>query len=494
MNSLLDRAQFFIDQSRFDLAEKELRFLLSQDPENGLAHSFLGFVLSEQERHPEAVVEAKMGVQSLPDNPLTYYYLAHVYRNMDYSDKAEKAISEAIRLDPEDADFFAVLSQIKIEKKHWLAALEAAEDGLRLDAEHVACGNLRAMALVQLGERETAGQTIDQQLHREPENAFTHANKGWARLHQNQPKPAMEAFREALRLNPNMEWARVGIVEAMKARNPIYRVMLQYFLYMSRLSGRAQLGILLGAVFLAQFLGPLIYLYLAFAILTWTASSFFNLVLRLDPFGKLVLSDDQIVASNWFGACIVAALVNLISSLSTGGLVPLWTAVGWLAMTIPVSTIFRGETDFARLVLSIYSAALAISLTGEILVDILKPGNELDVSGFFIIGVVLFTWIGNFVLSVEGVSPEFREEKNWFGFAALGCFSTAYLLKFIPSTGLILFFKLVAGILLLCGTVVLGYWGRKQEGQLNRFAGSLALILGTLSLVLVIFGLFMGSF
>ena len=59
-------------------------------------------------------------------------------------------------------------------------------------------------------------------------------------LHQAQPKAALEHFREALRLDPNLQYAQAGIVEALKARNPIYRWMLGYFLWMGRLSDRAK--------------------------------------------------------------------------------------------------------------------------------------------------------------------------------------------------------------------------------------------------------------
>ena len=63
---------------------------------------------------------------------------------------------------------------------------------------------------------------------------------GWTLLHDGDPRKAMGHFREALRLDPGMEWARAGIVEAMKARSLIYRIFLSYFLFMNRLSGNAQ--------------------------------------------------------------------------------------------------------------------------------------------------------------------------------------------------------------------------------------------------------------
>src|SRR5947199_251490 len=78
-----------------------------------------------------------------------------------------------------------------------------------------------------------------------PEDADSHANQGWTLLHASEPRRAMEHFREALRLEPNHQWARAGIVEALKARVFLYRWLLAYFLWMARLSGRAQWGILL---------------------------------------------------------------------------------------------------------------------------------------------------------------------------------------------------------------------------------------------------------
>ena len=50
---------------------------------------------------------------------------------------------------------------------------------------------------------------------------------------------AMEHFREALRLEPDMEWARLGVVETLKAKRVLYRPVLWYFLWISKFSSRA---------------------------------------------------------------------------------------------------------------------------------------------------------------------------------------------------------------------------------------------------------------
>ena len=66
---------------------------------------------------------------------------------------------------------------------------------------------------------------------RDPDDAFSHANQGWTLLEQGNRKKAMEHFRESLRLDPTNGWAQAGLVEAIKAGNPVYAVMLKYFLW-----------------------------------------------------------------------------------------------------------------------------------------------------------------------------------------------------------------------------------------------------------------------
>src|SRR5262249_17996730 len=201
------------------------------------------------------------------------------------------------------------------------------EGGLALDPEHVGCTNLRAMALVKLGRNAEAGAALADTLANDPENAFSHANQGWALLHQGQPRQALEHFREALRLEPGLEFARAGILEAIKARNPVYGLMLRYFLWMGRLRRGAHWAVILGLYFVFNcvlgnmadanpawrpWVMPLQVAYIAFVVLTWIAEPLFNLLLRLDRFGRHALTREEIVATNWVGGLLTPALVSLV--------------------------------------------------------------------------------------------------------------------------------------------------------------------------------------
>ena len=424
MNPNLDRAQLLFQQSRPEMAEAELRQALSAEPHDAFAHALLALCLAQREKFDEANAEAHQAIHLQPDMAFAHYAHAHVLFDRYRFPDARAAIQEAIRLDPASADHFALLSNIEVQECHWRDALAAAERGLELDPEHVACTNLRAIAMVKLGRKAEAGATIDTALSKNPENSLTHANQGWTLLERGQPKKALEHFREALRLDPGNEWAQQGIVEALKARNIIYAMMLKYFLWMSRFSSRGQWLIILGGYFgnrilgsmaksnpdLAPWLLPLQILYVTFALMTWVASPLFNLLLRVNRFGRLVLSREQTVASNWFGLCLLGALICL-GAFALTGFNPafLMPAMVFGLLLLPVSAIFNCASGWPRRTMAALTICLA--LLGFAAAANNFAGAYYLVSGsrtaratgwalftFFLLGIFASTWIANLLL------------------------------------------------------------------------------------------------
>lgn len=374
MNPNLQRAILLFQQSRPEMAEAELRQSLAADPHDAYAHALLALCLAKCEQFKEATEEAQQAVHFSPDFPFAHYALAHVWHDRNHNDEALASVHEALRLDSSQTSFFALLATIYLSESQWAYALEAAERGLQLDAEDVTCTNLRAIALVKLGRKAEAGATIDAALRRDPGNAVSHANQGWTLLEQRDPKRALEHFREALRLDPQNEWARRGIIEALKARHFIYALMLRYFLFMAKFGRRGQWGIVLGAYFGFQALRavaranpawepwifPLCILYVAFALLTWIASPLFNLLLRLNRFGRLALSRDQIVASNWIGLVMLLALLALGGCLWQGFNSPwLMAALIFGLLLLPVAGTFRCAAGSARNLMGVYTGVVA---------------------------------------------------------------------------------------------------------------------------------------
>lgn len=315
-----------IEQSRYALAEKELRQSLADEPDDALAHAVLAICLTRLKQHAVAMREAELAVGFDPEQPYVFFAKSIVELERNCFEDAEQSIQTAIGLDPNATDYFAQLARIELERACWQKALAAAQQGLELDPEDVDCSNLQAIALNRLGRQGEANEAIKTALKRNPEDADTHANMGWSLLESGEPEEAMKYFRESLRLNPENDWARQGIVEAMKARYLFYRILLGWFVWMMNLSSGVQWAVLIGAFIgyqalrslavhnpaLLPWLMPLLLAYATFAIMTWVASPLLNLVLRMTRFGRLALTPEQIRTSNWVGICVLGAVVFLV--------------------------------------------------------------------------------------------------------------------------------------------------------------------------------------
>ena len=407
----LQRALVLQSQGRHDLAEKELRLHLAEVPTDGFAHAVLALNVVELDRLDEAEEAAREAIGLAPDHAFSHYAMARVLSARNREDEAAVAIHEAIRLEPADADYHGMLAMIEFHRRRWQPSLDAAETGLQFDPEHVNCNNLRAMALVKLGRKAEAGATIDSTLSRDPDNAVSHANKGWTLLEQGKRKEAMGHFRESLRLDPTSDWARAGLVEAIKAGNPIYALLLKYFLWMAKLSGRAQWGILLGGYFGNRMLGemsrsnpswspwidPIRVAYVAFALLTWLAQPLFNLMLFLHPQGRHALSKDQREQASWIGLILGLALAALTMWFFRGKKIEfILTALVLGLLAIPTMAIFVCSRGWPRMTMVAITAVLATTGLFAVAVMLFADASPNSSLGAAAIGALNFFLIGTF--------------------------------------------------------------------------------------------------
>ena len=434
MNIYLNRAQLLMQQQRFELAEEQLHLALMEGEDASIAHALLALCLLERDQFDRATEEAEQAIHASPDEALGFYALASIQQKRRHFTEARATIAEAIRLEPWNAMHFYVLAEIETQTYQWTQALAAAEQGLACDPENSGCNNLRAIALVKLGRNAEAGQSIDVMLSRNPDDAVTHANQGWTLLHQRQPQEAMKHFREALRLEPNLEWARLGIIEAMKARFFVYRWLLTWLLWLSKFPPNVQLGLMLGLVFgrsvLASLLQmvpilkplelPLTVFYILFVWMNWTASSLFNLILRLDSFGRLVLNDKEKLESTLVAICLGACLLIGSSSLLVDRrlvFIPWQVSLLYLGLMIPLVSVIHQPLNLRKifggyavglsiviLIASYHELHFCYVLNSLIDVDPL-PAEQLSklkvLAGtaamwrqYSIYGIVLSTWIG----------------------------------------------------------------------------------------------------
>ena len=415
----LQRALVLQQQGRHELAERELRQHLVQAPNDGFGQALLAVSLIEQEQLDAAEQTAREAIGNVPDLAFAHYALARVYSSRNRPEEALEAIDEAIRLEPADADYHGMRAGIEFDREHWQDALDSAERGLQFDAEHTGCNNLRAMALVKLGRKAEAGVTIERALARDPDNATTHANQGWTLLEQGRRKEAMDHFRESLRLDPGNDWARAGLVEGLKAGNPLYAVMLKYFLWMQKLSPGARWGVIIGGYFanrfvaataqtnpdLAPWLLPLRILYVVFVVFTWLAYPIFNLMLFLHPVGRHALDREQRAQAMWVGICLGLGALSLGASAVARNADYLIAALVFGLLALPTAAIFsctKGWPRYTMLAITIFLAVAgltAVALISFIHPPKTSPAGALGAASFgaFLLGTFISQWIANWL-------------------------------------------------------------------------------------------------
>lgn len=415
MSHAFQRGMVLYAQDRFDLADREFRKGLSEEPDDPVGHAYLALCLARQKRNDEALREANEAVRLAPDLSFVHHVRGGVLFDQDRYLEAEAAVGTAIQLDPHDAGNFGLMAAIKFARRLWPEALNAAEKGLQIDPEHPGCTNFRALALVKLGRKDEAGHALHSALANDPENALTHANQGWAYLHRGDHARALEHFREALRIDPELEWAQTGIVEALKARHLVYRLMLRFFLWMDRLSQSAQWTVLLLFIFgrnilaslaeaqptLAPFIAPVLSLTFGFLLLTWIASPLFDFFLMFNRFGRLALPAARKAGAVVIGLCFFAAVAGFVLNLIRDDDASFLVMTYFGLMLIPLAVAFRRPPGRSRYIMAaavvlialLGFPALAQSVLGQPL-GIIEPARaEQWFVKYFVAGCILSGWL-----------------------------------------------------------------------------------------------------
>lgn len=209
-----------------------------------------------------------------------------------------------------------------------------------------------------------------------PDDADALSTRGWAALSAGEPGQAVVHFRAALRLDPSSEWAREGIVAALKMRYWLYRRMYSFSLWLNGLGTGRRWGVIVGVATvliivqmvlgavekenpqLAPYTSAALYAILGFIVLTWVVDPLFNLLARLDPCGRLGLSPDQRKQSTWVAGCLGVVVAAALVRWFGDGVVRVAaepTAVSFLLLMLPVSAIFRLPTGWPRRVMAVYA-------------------------------------------------------------------------------------------------------------------------------------------
>ncbi|MEV4802449.1 tetratricopeptide repeat protein [Nonomuraea sp. NPDC049421] len=353
----VERARTLLRLRRPADAERELRGLLTQEPQHLTGHAMLALALVEQRRVAEAVAEAEESVRLAPDHWFSHYAGAQVYYRARDADRAMAAVRTTLDLEPQYAPAWELLARVHMLKGEWPLMAGAARQGLSIDPEDTDLVSLLALAHVNQGEAEPARAAAAHAVRLDPESPTAHFVHGRVSLRLGDARQAADAFREVLRLDPGYSVARDLLVAALKQRNPLYR-------WLSRLRGRFAGGWRL--VFLLPVVPPLVAVFIVLAVLhwvAWVAEAWTTLRLARDKATGLLFEGTAARVAVGCLALVVVGAALLAAGIALGHEALGTAGVAAMALVTPVQEAAHTGAPRRRTVLYAWSALLALAAT-----------------------------------------------------------------------------------------------------------------------------------
>ncbi len=381
----VSRADILLSQSRFSQAEELLEGLLAIGNNDIEILKMMSIAKMGLHKYEDVSQLCGMIIEQNPNESFAYYLLSSVKSITRAFGEAKNLVDKAILIEPSNAEYHAYKASLFLQTKDYEDALTSANIGLQIDAENITSLNARSSALVGLGRRQEAFDTIEKSLATDPNNPDTHANLGWGLLHHGKSDDALTHFQAALKVDPMNDYAKAGMLEAMKAKFPIYRYFLQFMLWLGKMKGKNQWVFIIGSYIALRLLGnladnnealkpylvPIIALIVIFFISTWIFSPLMNLYLMTNKFGRYTLSEQQKNTSTFVG---IALLISLIALLTYTLLLPnegiLALALFSFLMMIPLGSMFIPERKDAQKKLKLATIVIGVLMAINVVIGI----------------------------------------------------------------------------------------------------------------------------
>lgn len=393
---------------RLPEAEAMFKDALAQSPHDAdTLHELALTQYLQPQGEPRALATIDSAIASAPNESDLHATRAIILGGMARAKDATTSAEEAIRLDPTNVRAWIALANAHSAASRWAEVEKAARQALSLDADNNDAATLLAHALRLQGKHEENAGQIAGMLARDAEDERVHAAAGWSALQQGRAKEAEQHFLEALRLDPENDFARQGLLESFKARNPIYRAYLGYVFFMQGLTAGKQWLIILGLLFVPKIgraiggiPGALIVtLYWYFVVWIHCASALGNFLVLFDRAARHALLPDERRSGILVGLTLIAGLTCTLAGLALGSGNIYLSGDIVVAAAVPFAHVFASRFPIGTLVfgglglLPVIGGACALS---QVFFPGLVPVETARAFyGSGLLCVVAATWLAN---------------------------------------------------------------------------------------------------
>ncbi len=413
MSAEFARAQLLRERGRHEESVATLLTHLVHQPED--PHAFIELALNRMDmpgQMNQALDDARTATGLTPGEPFPLSLQSRILSQLERPKEALALADSALSIDPEFGHAWNSKCLALTGLSRWQGAESCARTALELDADDETASNLLAHVLRMQNRLDESDDEARRRLARDPENAFSFANAGWSALQRGKIEEAENHFKEALRIDPQMEHARDGLKQAYRARSAFFRLFLKWSFFLQRFNEGNRVAVVIGMVVgfkilraLAASLHPLLVIPLALAYYlfvfgSWLSEGLANFLLLKDPVARLSLDRSEKIEGAAVGTLFFGGLLALVAGF-VFELPPLAIAGGvMMVTTLPASMVFTNPSPIGRVIfagISITILALGVVATGDVMAH---PGREIfegkagELVPLLILLPVGSTWLG----------------------------------------------------------------------------------------------------
>ena len=390
----ISRISLLIQSNKLDEAQIKITEALSEYPDSADLYALQAQVFGELDEDKKALeaVETALGLDS--ENAFLHYYRARFLTFLSNYKKALKSIDQAIEIDPEEADYYGQKALILFNMDKKKEAIEWARKGKEEEPDNSFCSNVLSMALGASGDTSQAEEVLGELLEDDPENAFTHTNMGYTWLRKGDVKKAKEHFREALLIDPEYEYARGGMMEAIKGSNFLYKKFIDYTIWMEKKTSGNRWAFLIGLVVVVKVIPLLIPFYLIFLLWVWFAEPIADVILYFDTYGRNLMNEEELLITRINIVLLFASLVGGLIAVPFISRAYIGVALSSFAALVPMHGIASRELLRNKVILALFAGAFIFLGVSASLLD-LSGGDGSGYGAGLILAIIAYTGVGN---------------------------------------------------------------------------------------------------
>lgn len=222
----------YVRMGKYSLAIKHLRRSLSSFRNDFDIHFYLGEAYRSKEKYAEAIYRYRAAINIKPDAPEALKSLGWTYYKINLLQDAESTIKKLLALDKNDYNGVIILARVYFRQNKYQRAMRVIEAyRTKVDARSLSYlqsieGDIRMKA----GRTKTAAGLYRDALRKNPMLVGALIGLGRVFLAQKKPQQALRYLKRAVRLNPKSSQVHMLMGQAYESTN-VRKSLSHYRLY-----------------------------------------------------------------------------------------------------------------------------------------------------------------------------------------------------------------------------------------------------------------------